>query len=96
MFMDDLKISIATSKQVEAATKGQNINPNWKIARSRLITDSLFGDVVKRVTDQPDCLVKRILDYSSGQHNLKIKSLEWGRSKEKEALKNYQTYHLKT
>ena len=82
-FFNDLKITTDTSKQVETATKGQHINPNWKIARSRLITASVFGDVFKRVTDQPDCLVKRILDYNNGQQNLRVKSLEWGRSNEK-------------
>jgi len=81
--LNDLKITTDTSKQVETATKGQNINPNWKIARSRLITAFVFGDVFKRVTDQADCLVKRILDYNNGQQNLRVKSLEWGRSNEK-------------
>jgi len=36
------------------------------------------------------------VDYNNGQPNLRVKSLEWGRSNEKEALRSYRTYHLKT
>ncbi|CAG2197425.1 unnamed protein product [Mytilus edulis] len=95
-FLNDMVITMDTSKQLELSTRGQHININWINARSKLLTASVFGDVCKRITDKPDCLIRRILNYDVSQQNLKVKSLEWGRLKERVAVKEYQINHLKT
>lgn len=49
-FLSNLKLTNEVSQNLEKGTRGQQINNNWREARSCLITASVMGEVVKRIS----------------------------------------------
>lgn len=49
-FLSNLMLTNEVCQNLEKGTRGQQINNNWREARSCLITASVMGEVVKRIS----------------------------------------------
>lgn len=56
-FLSNLMLTNEVCQNLEKGTRGQQINNNWREARSCLITALVMGEVGKRLSTKPDNLV---------------------------------------
>lgn len=78
---------------MEKGTRGQQTNKNWREARSCLITASVMGEVVKRISNKPNNLVKKIRGYITIPET--VRSIQYGRKYESVAVEHYAQKHMK-
>ena len=83
-------------KTVQLLTKEQGNSDHWKRARVGRITASNFGKVKTRMetmnknpSETPTSLLKSLMDYEPV--NPDLPQLKWGRERETEARKDYET-----
>ena len=80
-------VTIDECRTIERETKGQSDSKVWHLERSKRLTSSLFGRIINRSKSiQPKSLLDMI--QKSGK-TICTPALQWGRDKEKVALKQY-------
>lgn len=77
---------------MKKGTRGQQININWREARSCLITASVMGEVMKRISTKPDNLVKKNQGYITIPET--VRSIQYGRKYESVAVEHYAKKHM--
>eukprot|EP00112_Aurelia_sp_Birch-Aquarium-sp1_P025768 Seg8764.1 transcript_id=Seg8764.1/GoldUCD/mRNA.D3Y31 product="hypothetical protein" protein_id=Seg8764.1/GoldUCD/D3Y31 len=84
-------VTLVERRTIEKHTQGQSNSKIWHLERSKRLTSSLFGRIIKRKkTVQPKSLLDTI--QKTGQ-TMCTPALKWGRDKEKIALQQYLESH---
>lgn len=82
-FLSNLKLTNEVCQNLEKGTRGQQINNNWREARSCLITTSVMGEVLKRISTKLDNLRGYITIPET------VRSIQYRRKYESVAVEHY-------
>ena len=83
-------VTLEKSKEIENETKQQGNSQMWYLERSKRLTSSLFGQVVRRRDNiYPKSILEQIQRCKEGKR-LKTAAIQWGVENEKIALAMYK------